>query len=306
MSPVLQELDRYGLIGPGALGEALALALRKAELQLTYVGGSSIASSSGFVNQFGEGRALPTDDPAFAEVPLLLIAVPDDVVSEVAAGLAGNGADWNDVVVLHTSGALDASELAPLAEVGASTGSFHPIQTFSRPASADAFRGITIGIEGSEAASAVGTRLADTLCAEAVPLTAEQKILYHSAAVIAGNFANTLLSVASEVWGEAVSSGASFHRALSPLVRRSIENSLEKGPGKALSGPIARGDVRTLVRELDALEAATPHLMPVFASLAVETVHLATRSGTLSSESAVRMLDLIRRRLDSTPDPEDA
>jgi len=63
---------------------------------------------------------------------VVLIAVPDSAVAGVAFELAQlGGSEWNGKVVLHTSGALDSSALLALADLGAATGSIHPMQTFS-------------------------------------------------------------------------------------------------------------------------------------------------------------------------------
>ena len=63
---------------------------------------------------------------------MVLITTPDSAIEGVAENLAQiGGKEWRGKVVLHTSGALDSSVLKPLADLGAATGSMHPMQTFS-------------------------------------------------------------------------------------------------------------------------------------------------------------------------------
>jgi predicted short-subunit dehydrogenase-like oxidoreductase (DUF2520 family) len=275
----MDNLQRFAMMGSGALGSRLAAALEERGLERI-------------------------SDPGQSDV--LFLCVPDDAIREVAEELAASGTDWSGRVVLHTSGAHDADLLSSLAEKGAETGSFHPVQTF--PAGSvhgpgeDAlalFNGIGVGIEGSERAVEVGVHLAGTLLAEPVLLTPEQKILYHTASVMAGNFSIALLAAAADVWETGTANQADFARALGPLVRKSVENALSLGSEAALSGPVSRGDIKTVEHQLRTLSRVSPHLLPLYGVLAVETVHLAQRAGHLSVGRAVEFLDLIHSFLAS-------
>jgi len=188
----------------------------------------------------------------------------------------------------------------PVASLGADTGSFHPIQTFGPDAGPHVFEGITVGIEGTPRALRAAHALADGLLCQAVELDPEHKTLYHAAAVVAGNYITTLLGVAQEMWDSAVDSEIPFTEALAPLARKSLENALEFGPDEALTGPVARGDVGTIERQMDALGRVAEHLLPLYGVLAVESVHLAVRSGRLSTDEAVPVLDAIHARIDRT------
>ncbi|HEX9580160.1 MAG TPA: hypothetical protein VF970_03565, partial [Gemmatimonadales bacterium] len=58
-----------------------------------------------------------------AEVDIVLLAVPDAMIEEVAAALSRSGAITAGHVVLHLSGVLGADALKPLAGSGAALGS---------------------------------------------------------------------------------------------------------------------------------------------------------------------------------------
>ncbi|MEQ9105776.1 MAG: DUF2520 domain-containing protein [Rhodothermales bacterium] len=276
----MESLQRFALVGSGALGSRLAAALEERGLE-------------------------QTPDPADSDV--LFLCVPDDAIQAVAERLASPKADWTGRTVLHTSGAHDAGVLSSLADRGADTGSFHPVQTFPagtvyRAGEEDAlalFKGIAVGIEGSRGAVEMGVHLAGALLAEPVLLTSDQKILYHTASVMAGNFAIALLAAAGDVWESGTAGQADFARALGPLVQKSVANTLAMGPEAALSGPVSRGDMKTVERQMHALSQASPHLLPLYGVLAVETVHLAQRAGHLSVGRAVELLDLIHSFLAS-------
>lgn len=296
-------LDAFSVVGTGAVGSAITRALLAIGCRLDYVVSRRLESAEKFCAEVaGTGRVLSLTDPALAKSELLLLTVPDDALHGVARDLAASGVDWSGTVVLHMSGALDSRLLAPVAELGAATGSFHPIQTFG-PASGPApghsvFEGITVGIEGTPRALGAAHALADGLLCQAVELDPDHKALYHAAAVVAGNYITTLLGVAEEIWDSAVDSEIPFTEALAPLARKSLENALELGPGDALTGPVVRGDVGTIERQMEALGRVTEHLLPLYGVLAVESVHMAVRSGRLSTHAAVPVLDAIHARID--------
>ena len=75
-------------------------------------------------------------------------------------------------------------------------------------------------------------------------------------------------------------------------------------PG-ALTGPIARGDVGTVKRHLEALKAMPGDLVRLYRSLARKTVEIALQKGSLENEDAQRILDLLDRpAIPGTPTEE--
>ena len=99
--------------------------------------------------------------------------------------------------------------------------------------------------------------------------------LYHAAASVASNFLITL-----EASAEHLADLAGVNRAmLGPLVRASVENWLEAGPERALTGPIARGDEATVTRQREAIADRAPESLDLFDALAAATRRLA-QTGT--------------------------
>ena len=61
---------------------------------------------------------------------------------------------------------------------------------------------------------------------------------------------------------------------LGPLVRSNVENVIARGPAKAITGPIVRGDTQTIRRHIDALASAEPEVLEAYRALAKLTAHL--------------------------------
>ena len=280
------------MVGTGAMARALGRALREHGFLCTGWFGRTVDQARAAAGNVAHVPFLELGNAKLPEADLTIIAVSDDSLETVAAQLAAQGIP-SGAVVLHTSGVHDHHMLGALASKGAVTGSFHPLQTFTGSEGKERFKGATIGIEGMPEAVATGKRLADDLLAQAVEVPADRKALYHAAAVVAGNHAIAMLAVAADLWERATSDRQGAVEALGPLTRQSVENALQAGPEVALTGPVVRGDLGTLQRHLDALSTHADHLLPMYASVVTETVHLALRSGRLSTERAVEMLDLL-------------
>jgi predicted short-subunit dehydrogenase-like oxidoreductase (DUF2520 family) len=187
-----------------------------------------------------------------AAADLVILAVPDGAIREVAASL-GTG-PW----VAHLSGATTLDALDPHKR----RFSVHPLQTLTTERGAEQLDGAWGAITAeTDDAMARARWLAEQLGLRAFPLRDADRPLYHAAAVIAGNFLVTLYRSAARLCEEV---GAP-PEALVPLMQRTIEN------GFVLTGPIARGDWATVEAHLEALAQRAPDLVPMYRALADAT-----------------------------------
>ena len=89
---------------------------------------------------------------------------------------------------------------------------------------------------------------------------------------------------------------------MQPLVEGTLRNLARHLPEDVLTGPIARGDHRTVAAHLDALTDHLPHLIPVYAALGAEAVRVAVRSGKLAPDDAQQVLDTLHAALEPYKD----
>jgi predicted short-subunit dehydrogenase-like oxidoreductase (DUF2520 family) len=184
---------------------------------------------------------------------VVLISTPDDAMPGVAGALAEIGGDeWRGKVVLHTSGALDRTVLAPLARCGAATGSLHPLQTFSGRG-LPLLAGVIFAVEGDRRAAATARRIARALGGLAITIDGRNKPAYHAAgAFVAGH----ILAVAEGATQILMALGFTRRRAsraLLPLARQMLDNLERLGPRAAWTGPLSRGDYCTIAKHASAL-----------------------------------------------------
>jgi predicted short-subunit dehydrogenase-like oxidoreductase (DUF2520 family) len=238
---------QVAIVGAGRMGQGLGLTLHGRGYDVTLLA----RTRHPVIAPLTVHQGIRAD--AIRPAGLVLLAVPDDAVRPVASELAAERAVGADHVVLHVSGLLDRSALAALDEFGAGLGSFHPLQTIADPASApDRFAGAYAGIEGDERALAAGERLAAALRMQTVRLAAAAKPAYHAGAVAAANYTVALAGLAQRLAQSAGIPAPVASRIFLPLLRGAVAN-LELGPAAALTGPVRRGDVRTIRAHLAAL-----------------------------------------------------
>ena len=290
------------LIGAGSMARALGLRLVESGYPVRAVISRTRASAQKLADVLGAETASDRlgDVP---EVPLVVLAVPDDQIADLADTLTGAPRSWQGAVVAHTSGAAPASALEPLRQEGARTLSFHPLQTVTRDADGQTLQGVTVGVEGEPAGVAAGIELTAGLGMRYLVVSAEAKPRYHLAAAMASNLLVTLMGMVQEVLASIDIDRAEAMQILEPLLRGTLDNLASTSPEEALTGPVARGDLGTLRSHGLALRKDLPHLVPAYAALSVETVRLAIRAGTLSPERAEDVLTLMERMV-TIPLPE--
>lgn len=235
---------------------------------------------------------------------LLLITVPDPELAEVAKIL---GRRRQAAVALHTSGSQDASVLAPLPRPGSGSGShppgpaigsFHPLKAFPRPLldPADG-AGVVFGIDGDPPARDLAARLAAAWGARTVEIPASSRLLYHFAATLAAGGVVTLLAAAAEILAR---SGLPREvlTGYFELARGALAQAKDaEDPAAAVTGPVARGDLETVLAELDTLAETAPEMLPTILALARESLRQRRRIGALSPR-AEALAEALARQVD--------
>ena len=136
------------------------------------------------------------------------------------------------------------------------------------------FEGATAAIDGSSPrAMVVAAALAERLGMRVQLVPVEVRALYHAAASAASNFLVTLEGMAESL----ITRVGLDREALVPLVRATVDNWANHGAAEALTGPIARGDVPTAVRQRAAVADTSPQYLPLWDALVTATRDLATR-----------------------------
>lgn len=70
-----------------------------------------------------------------------------------------------------------------------------------------------------------------------------------------------------------------------PIVRETLENTLEHEPAKALTGPIARGEIEVVNKHLEALENWDSPVSNLYRQLGAFAIEISRKKGVASEEN---------------------
>ncbi len=257
------------IVGAGRVGTTLGKRLRKLGWRIGAVVTRSQKSSQAAVRAIGGGKALAKLGAEVLASDVILVTTPDDALMHAASALAKfGGRDWRGKVVLHTSGALDGSVLAPLAKLGATTGSLHPMQTFSGRNMPN-LAGVTFAVEGDAKALRTANQMARNLGGVPVAIASSDKPAYHATAVLAAGSGFALIEAAVQILEKI---GFTRRRALEtllPLTRQMLDNVERLGPRAAWTGPLSRGDFAVIAKHMRALRGYPREFQESYAALAL-------------------------------------
>ncbi|MGD9526026.1 Rossmann-like and DUF2520 domain-containing protein [Pseudonocardia sp.] len=282
-----------GVVSAGRVGSVLGAAWSAAGHHVLATSGVSRASVRR-AEELLPGVPLLPPDEVVARADLALLAVPDDVLGGLVRGLAAAGAFRAGQIVVHTSGAHGVAVLAPAAELGVLPLALHPVMTFTgRSEDVARLAGCSAGVtaaDGDEAAWSVGEALVVEMGAEPVRVAENLRPLYHAALAHGANHLVTLVRDCAETLERAGIGPAD--RVIAPLLSAALDNALRHGD-RALTGPVSRGDSRTVASHLRELHAVDPEMERTYRVLARRTAHRAAKSGLLPDHLADEVLNTL-------------
>ncbi len=281
---------RVGVVGAGRVGTALAVALGRAGHEVVAASAVSDASVRRVARNL-PGAAIMQPPEVVAAADLVLLAVPDDALPGLVAGLAATGAAFEGRLVAHVSGRHGLGVLEPAVRAGALPLALHPVMTFTgRPDDIDKLAGISFGVTAPDTLRPVAEALVVEMGGEPVFIADEHRDLYHAGLASAANHLVTLVVQAMDLLREA--GVAQPARMLGPLLGAALDNALRLGDA-ALTGPVARGDADTVASHIRALRAHAPEALPAYLALARLTADRAVAAGTLAAPDAERLLGVL-------------
>ncbi|MEZ4402672.1 MAG: DUF2520 domain-containing protein [Kofleriaceae bacterium] len=267
------------IVGAGTVATTLAGALRQAGVPVLGLWARRPDAARAAAAIAGVAAFSPAPPDLLLEAEVVILAVNDDAIAEVAARLCATGLVGGRHVLLHCAGTTSAADaFAGVRDRVGGIGTFHPLRAIASAAelvrARGALKGTVIGIEGDARGVAAATRLAQAVGGTPLPLDGAAMARYHAAASIAANFTVAVMDAAVEVLASAGVARDAALAALVPLAQGALANAGARGLHDGLTGPIRRGDAGTVERHLVAL-AADPELARLYRVLGRRTLALA-------------------------------
>lgn len=258
----MSERWRVAIVGPGRVGTLLAVACARAGHRVVAVAGGQEPARRALADLVAGARPHDTTSEAVRNAELVLLTTPDDVLDDVVTGLVTDDAVRENQRVVHVAGSRGLAPLRRAALAGARVAALHPAMTVPEGArDPDLLVGASWAVTTAHEDRGWAHELIAGLGGDPVDVPEDRRALYHAALTVGSNAVGAAVTVARQLLLAArVGDPAPF---LGPLVERSVTNTLGEG-ANALTGPIVRGDVRTIAHHLDALDADVPELAEAY------------------------------------------
>jgi len=272
------------IIGAGRLGATIGFALSQRGYTIEAVSCSRASSAEESSRIIGQG-AFSTDNVQTAKLgDIVILSVPDDDIETVATELADTNINWKEKTVFHCSGLLPSEALLALKSRGALTASLHPVQTFpKKERNSGLFQEIYFGLEGDKTAVETAKTVVRALGGKHIILDAKDKPLFHAACSVASSHLAALLNMSSSLLVKMGLDEKTAIEIIFPLIQRTLHNVKNIGVSSALTGPVIRGDQKTLLSHLESLKESPRH-SDAYISLARMVLEIAEKETRLSPE----------------------
>jgi predicted short-subunit dehydrogenase-like oxidoreductase (DUF2520 family) len=231
--------------------------------------------------------------------PVVLLTVADSAIEEVCSALEVAPG----VLIAHASGSRDIGALEAARIRGAEVGSFHPLAAVPRGDRAGArsaesyvetFAGAAFAIEGSAGVQERLAPLALALGGRPFRITGADKPLYHLGASMLAAFSAGLAQIA---WDQMRRAGAGPEAASAGVghLLRTVADNIGRAPtpATAQTGPVARGDPAGVARQAGVARALSPEAQAVYRVHCAHAVALAQRAGSITGDTAARLLAVL-------------
>lgn len=282
------------IIGCGRVGRTLArIWLQHGLVRIGDVLNRSLQSGREATAFLGAGRAVE-DYSQLGPAEWLMISTSDEAIQACAAAWVLACPEPAGVVVFHCSGALGAEILQVAQSQGAQIASLHPVKSFVDPGLAVAtFPGTWCALEGDAEACAVLRSVLEACGANVFMISPSQKPLYHTGTVFACNYLVALVEVALECLERAGVDRSIGTRLLVPIVQETLSNVFRLGPVQAMTGPIVRGEVSVVAREIQSIDAWNPEYGQLYRALGQVAWRLAQSAGQSTPEALQQIRSLL-------------
>jgi predicted short-subunit dehydrogenase-like oxidoreductase (DUF2520 family) len=171
------------------------------------------------------------------------------------------------------------------------------LKTFADAAAAvSSFSGTYCIAEGEPAALAVLVPAFQAIGARVSRIDPASKPVYHAAGVIVCNYLVALMETGLKCYERAGIPRETATAMMEPLVRETVNNVFALGTRRALTGPVARGDVSVVASEMKALDAWDPAVAGLYRTLGAAALDLARADGAMQADALERLESLLKSK----------
>lgn len=324
-------LLKISIIGAGRLGLALAYSIsKKNDHAVSIVSISSRSDKS--INAAKELLLKQDSNILFTKNNLLaasvsnciFICTPDDEIENACKSIfkdeenlskktnkksqgfffekndnAPNVFNPKNMAVIHFSGSKKTDVLKSAKKEGASIACMHPLKSFasvleSSKTLENTLYGITYDSKDKKIIKIIDV-LISFLKGRTVFVENNKKTLYHACACIASNYLVSLMDFVVELGEEIGLNPDIFLSGILNLSEGTMANIKKFGTKKALTGPIARGDLNTIKDHVKSLkELKTSRFMEMYGIMGKKTAEIAYKNNWINDKNYKDLLYVLK------------
>ncbi len=268
---------KIGMIGAGKVGCSMGKYMVEQGLSVAGYFSRRMESSEE-AGTFTGTKAFGTLESVIQESDMLCIAVPDDAILDVWQEMQKVSHLLTGKIVCHFSGSISSAVFSNIEETGAYACSLHPMSAFSdKFTSYQQLHQVMFTMEGDGKATQVVGDLFRGMGNPVLTILPEKKALYHCSASLLSNFMVGLYDMGLQLLCDCGLSEEEARLLTTPLIENNVQAMLSQGTEKALTGPIERGDVGTVMKHLDALACQNATAKNVYEELGTYVLQVAQR-----------------------------
>ncbi len=245
---------KIAIIGAGRIAYSLTSALLKEGYIVDAIISKKNKSAKALAEKFGVKKYSDDKSLISKSVNVFFLTVPDSEIKKTAVQLSKLKLKFSTAFFIHFSGAEDINVLNPIKLKGGKTGSLHLMQTFPSKKVVQ-LKNVHAAIEADDESSyKYLIQLSNKLDLIPFRIDSKNKSYYHLAGVFASNFLTGNLYYSKELLLLNNIEQDKFFNILSSTINSTLRNIKNVGPANALSGPVDRGDVKTIKNHLSSLK----------------------------------------------------
>lgn len=242
---------RIGFVGAGKVGFSLGKYMSERNVCVSGYYSRELESARQ-ASVFTHSKYYETLEEIIESSDALFLTVPDGAIEDV----------WNSIktysltgkFICHCSGVMTSAVFSEIDQMGAFGYSIHPL--FAVNSKLQSYQEISqafFTIEGSEKHIGYWKDFFENLGNPVRLIRADQKVLYHSAAVFVSNLVTGLFETGVDLLMACGFDRESGETALKPLFMNNCLSVSRLGVVDALTGPVERADIKTIEKHLNVL-----------------------------------------------------
>ena len=245
--------SKIGIIGAGKIAYSLVNALKSSGLNVDLIISKKKSSAKSLTLKFNIKNYSDDLHSIQNNNQIIFLTVPDSQIKKAAVSISKLNLDFKNILFVHLSGVEDISVLSDLKKMKSLTGSLHIMQSFPSEKIVDIKKCFAAVESSSISAEKIIMKIAKRIGLNSFRINSKDKVFYHLAGVYASNFIIANLFHAEQFFKLIKTKFQSFD-LLEPIITSTLKNAKELGVQEAISGPVERGDLKTIKKHIKALK----------------------------------------------------